>query len=91
MINIWSVAFDTIYRISMTSHTFVKIKRPVKPVPKPQLPVQETAPEEVEPTQPLEIEQPEQPAPPLRLESLAEGTFEQSVCGTGWSITELLN
>lgn len=75
----------------MSPDNFIKIKRPVKPIPQPQLPVQETAPPEVEPTQSLEIEQPEQPAPPLRLESLAEGTPDQSICGTGWSVTELLN
>lgn len=74
----------------MTSNTFIKIKRPVKPVPQPELP-EAVTPLEVEPTQPLEIEQPEQPAPPVQLESLAEATPDQSVCGSGWSVTELLN
>lgn len=90
MINTYKVVLDTIYRLSMTSHTFIKIKRPVKPVLTPQLP-EAAIPAEEEPTQPLEIEQPEQPAPPLRLESLAETAPDESMFGTGWSMTELLN
>lgn len=74
----------------MTSNTFIKIKRPVKPVPQPEFSEAVTTPE-VEPTQPLEIEQPEQAAPPVKLESLAEATPDQSVFGCGWSVTELLN
>lgn len=71
----------------MTSNTFIKIKRPVKPVPQPEFPEAVTTPE-VEPTQLIEIEQPEQP---VKLESLAETTPDQSVFGCGWSVTELLN
>lgn len=74
----------------MTSNTFIKIKRPTKPAAKTEL-LEVTTPPEVEPTQPVEIEQPEQPAPPVKLESLAEATPDQSVCGSGWSVTELLN
>lgn len=75
----------------MTSNTFIKIKRPTKPKPQTQQssPVDEQP--EVEQTQPVEIEQPEQPEPPVQLESLAEVTPDQSVCGSGWSVTELLN
>ncbi len=75
----------------MTSNTFIKIKRPTKATPQDQdLPqVQEQS--EVEPTQPLEIEQPEQPAPAAALESLAEVAPDESLFGTGWSMTELLN
>lgn len=75
----------------MNSPNFIKIKRPNKPVPQPQRPTEDTALPEAEPTQPLEIEQPEQPAPAVKLESLAEVTPDQSVCGSGWSVTELLN
>ena len=75
----------------MTSHTFIKIKRPTKPTPQLQNLPQAQEQLEVEPTQPLEIEQPEQPAPPLRLESLAEAAPDESMFGTGWSMTELLN
>lgn len=38
-----------------------------------------------------EIEQPEQPAPIVHLESLAEPAREESVYGSGWSITELMH
>ncbi|KJH69634.1 hypothetical protein [Aliterella atlantica] len=75
----------------MNSDNFIKIKQPNRATPKPQKPTQEAPPAEVEPTAPLEIEQPEQPAPAAQLESLAEVTPDQSVCGTGWSITQLLN
>lgn len=75
----------------MTSNTFIKIKRPTKPIPQPQSSSQVDEQLEVEPTQPLEVEQPEQPALTLQLESLAEVTLDQSVCGSGWSVTELLN
>lgn len=77
----------------MTSNNFIKIKRPTKPTAQsqPQASSQVEEQLQVEPTQPIEIEQPEQPAPPVKLESLAEGTKDQSVCGSGWSITELLN
>jgi hypothetical protein len=46
---------------------------------------------EAKPTQPLKIEQPEQPVPTVQLESLAETPREESVFGCGWSLTELLN
>ena len=72
----------------MTSNTFIKIKRLT-----PQLQDLPQADEqlEVEPTQPLEIEQPEQPAPTVPLESLTKTPRDESVYGCGWSLTELLN
>jgi len=75
----------------MTSNNFIKIKRPTKPAPQPQDLSQVQEQLEVEPTQPLEIEQPEQPAPAAALESLAEVPPDESMFGTGWSMTELLN
>lgn len=75
----------------MTSHTFIRIKRPVKATPQHQDLPQVDEQLEVEPIQPLEIEQPEQPAPAVRLESLAEAAPDESMFGTGWSMTELLN
>lgn len=75
----------------MTSNTFIKIKRPTKPKPQPQTSSQVNEQLEVEATQPLEIEQPEQPAPTVPLESLTETPRDESVYGCGWSLTELLN
>ena len=75
----------------MTSNTFIKIKRPTKPTPQPQDLLQAQEQPEAEPTQPVEVEQPEQPEPTVKLESLAEATPDESMFGTGWSMTELLN
>jgi len=46
---------------------------------------------EIEPTQEIEVELPEQPEPVFHLESLAEPPRDSSVYGSGWSITELMN
>ena len=75
----------------MTSNTFIKIKRPTKPTPQLQDLPQADEQLEVEPTQLLEIKQPEQPAPAVPLESLTQTPREESVYGCGWSLTELLN
>ena len=75
----------------MTSNTFIKIKRPTKPTPQLQDLPQIDEQLEVEPAQFLEIEQPEQLAPTVQLESLAETPPDESVFGCGWSLTELLN
>lgn len=75
----------------MTSNTFIKIKRPTKPTPQPQDLPQVNEQLKVEPTQPLEIEQPEQPVPAVQLKSLVETPRDESVYGCGWSLTELLN
>jgi hypothetical protein len=56
----------------MKSNTFIKIKRPTKPTPQTQYLPQADEQLEVEPTQPLEIEQSEQPAPTVPLKSLTE-------------------
>jgi len=74
----------------MTSNTFIKIKRPTKATPQPQELSQIDEQLEIESIQPLEIEQPEQPAA-VQLESLAEAPPDESMFGTGWSMTELLN
>ncbi len=75
----------------MTSNTFVKIKRLAKPTPPPQSQPQDVAPAEVEPTQTLEIEQPEQLETIVQSGLVAEIPLEESVFGCGWSVTELLN
>ncbi len=75
----------------MTSNTFIKIKRPTKPAPQLQDLPQVDNHLEVEPAQLLEIEQPEQPAPTVHLESLTETPRDESIYGCGWSLTELLN
>ncbi len=75
----------------MTSNTFIKIKRPNKPTLQLQDLPQVNNKLEVEPVQPLEIEQPEQPLPAVPLEPLAETPRDESMFGCGWSLTELLN
>ncbi len=75
----------------MTSNTFIKIKRPTKPTPQPQSQPQDVAPAEVEPTQPLEIEQPEQLETIVQSGLVVEVSLEESVFGCGWSVTELRN
>ncbi len=73
----------------MTSNTFIKIKRPTKPAPQPQDLPQVDDQLEVEPAQPLEIKQPEQPLPAVSLEPLAKTPRDESLYGC--SLTELLN
>lgn len=75
----------------MTSNTFIKIKRPTKATPQPQELSQIDEQLEIESIQPFEIEQPEQSEPPVQLETLAEAASDESMFGTGWSMTELLN
>ncbi len=75
----------------MTSNTFIKIKRPTKPAPQLQDSPRVDDQTKVEPTQPLELEQPEQLLPAIPLELLAEAPRDESVFGCGWSLTELLN
>lgn len=72
----------------MTSNTFIKIKQPTKPTHQPQSPPQAAISEEVEPTQPLEIEQMETI---VESELVAEIRPDESVFGCGWSVTELRN
>ncbi len=75
----------------MISNNFIKIKRPTKPTPHPQEPFQVATPVEVKPTQPLEIEQPEQPETIVESGLVVEIPPDESVFGCGWSITELKN
>ncbi len=56
-------ALKALLYIHMTSNTFIKIKRPTRPAPQLQDLPQADEQLEVEPTQPLEIKQPEQLAP----------------------------
>lgn len=67
----------------MDSQKVVIVKRANKP------------PEKSEPlSQPMrqpEIDQPEQPEPIVRLESLVEPPREESVYGSGWSVAELMH
>lgn len=81
----------------MPSNEIVTVKRADKPPEKPKRlgkpPSQTAQPlksERLE-VQQLEIELPEQPEPAVHLESLAEPTREESVYGSGWSITELMH
>lgn len=67
----------------MDSNKIVKVKSLSKPITKPE-PVSQ--PEE----QP-QIEQPEQPEPVIRMESLAEFHKDESVYGSDWSLAQLMN
>ncbi len=91
---------------SIDSNEIIAIKRANKPIPKPKpssQPVQplgdqqpevqqlEIEQKEQPEVQQLEIEQKEQPEPVRHLESLAEPSREESVFGSGWSVTELMS
>ena len=77
----------------MDSNQIVKVKRLDKSVAKRLTQNQHV--EKLEPiagqVQQLEIEQKGQLSAVVYLESLAEPTKEESVCGSGWSVTELMN
>ena len=77
----------------MDSNQIVKVKRLDKSVAKRLTQNQHV--EKLEPivgqVQQLEIEQKEQLSAVVYLESLAEPPREESVCGSGWSVTELMN
>lgn len=75
----------------MNSNTFIKIKRPTKPTPKPQELSQAETPPEVEPMQPLEPEQLEQTETIVQSGLVVEIPPDESVFGCGWSVTELRN
>ncbi len=76
----------------MKSHTFVKVKRPVKP-PTSQTSFSDLTPEEVvvEPAPKLEIEPQEQIELVVVTDAFLETPRDESVYGCGWSLTELLN
>ena len=73
----------TKYKSSMPSNEIVKVKRANKPPAEPESLSQ--------PTRQPEIDQPEQPDPIVHLESLAEPSREESVYGSGWSVTQLMH
>ncbi len=75
----------------MTSNTFIKIKQTAKATPQPQSLSQAATPVEVEPTQRLDIEQPEQLETIVESGLAAEILPDESVFGCGWSVTELMN
>lgn len=72
----------------MDSKKPVIIKRSNQPQVKTQPRSQTIQQSNIEPVEQPEIEQPE---PVVHLESLAETTLDESVYGSGWSITELMN
>ena len=73
---------------SMDSNRIVRVKRAENPIVKLQPLSQGVQQQEV---QPLQIEQPEQLEQFFHLESVAESTREESVYGSGWSLTQLMN
>lgn len=73
----------------MNSKKVVTVKHSNQSLAKPQRRSQLVQESVIESTfQQPEIEQPE---PVVHLESLAEPTKDESVYGSGWSVTELLN
>jgi hypothetical protein len=73
----------------MKSHTFVKVKPPIKPPT--QTSFSDLTPEElVKPAPKVEIEQ-EQLEPVVVTDAFLEAPRDESVYGCGWSLTELLN
>ena len=67
----------------MDSQKVVIVKRANKPPAEPESLSQ--------PTRQPEIDQPEQPDPIVHLESLVEPARQESVYGSGWSVTELMH
>lgn len=72
----------------MDSKKPVIVKRLNQPQVKTQPRSQTIQQSNIEPVEQPEIEQPE---PVVHLESLAETTLDESVYGSGWSMTELMN
>ncbi|WP_009630173.1 hypothetical protein [Synechocystis sp. PCC 7509] len=75
----------------MKSHTFVKVKRPIKPPTSQYLSSNLTPEELIKPTPKVEIEPQEQLEPVLIVDAMLEISRDESVYGCGWSLTELLN
>ena len=71
----------------MNSKKVITVKHSNQSLAKPQRRSQLVQESVIESTQQPEIEQP----PVLHLESLAEPPKDESVYGSGWSVTELLN
>lgn len=73
------------------SNKVIAIKPANKPTASPHPLFQSVQQPEIEPVQKPEIEQPEQPEPVVYLDSLVEPIRDESVYGSGWTITELMN
>ncbi len=76
-----------------SSNQIIKVNRISKTVEKTK-PVSQIAGQQelqIESVSPVEIELPEQPEPVVQLESLAKLPRGESVCGSGWSLAELMN
>ena len=71
----------------MNSKKVITVKHSNQSLAKPQRRSQLVQESVIESTQQPEIEQP----PVVHLESLAEPPKDESVYGSGWSVTELLN
>jgi hypothetical protein len=75
----------------MKSTTFIRVIPPIK-LPSSQRSSSAPTPEETkEPTQTVEMESQEQLEPVVITEALLETPRDESVYGSGWSLTELLN
>ena len=75
----------------MKSTTFIRVKRPIQ-LPSSQPSSSAPTPEETkELTQTVEMEPQEQLEPVVITEALLETPRDESVHGSGWSLTELLN
>ncbi len=77
----------------MNVKNILKVKRPTKPqTPPPPLPSNDSAIEEaVEALQQVAIETQQQEEPVVEQEATFETAPDESVYGSGWSLTELLN
>lgn len=75
----------------MDSNKPVIVKRSNQSTEKTQRHFQPIQQSNTEPVPQLDIEQPEQPQAVVHFESLAENPLDQSVYGSGWSVTELMN
>lgn len=75
----------------MDSNKPVIVRRSNQSTEKTQRYFQPSQQSNTEPVSQPDIEQPEQPQAIVHLESLAETSLDQSVYGSGWSITELTN
>ena len=75
----------------MNSKNILKVKRPIKSQP-PQPPVNDSAVEDaVEALQQAAIKTQQQPEPVVNKEVFLGTPRDESVYGSGWSLTELLN
>ncbi len=75
----------------MKSNTFIKVKRPTQPQTLPP-PLNDSAIEEaVEALQQAAMETQQQEEPVVEQEATFETAPDESVYGSGWSLTELLN